>query len=231
MVDNSSDRPDSFDLFLTIGTLAGRGVCWSLDNGFRGFPMLDFLKPKKNKVDRAVIRLKLRELSQLFNSMDPSPFIDKDLDADAEAFIEGWALEFHVSRPLTLVVHLEQPPGAGTGDDPRSLIESAVQHFFLNKAVATRRELRELLRTGQISLLVGLSFLGATLAAIHMIKTQFSDSGISPWLIEGLTIAGWVGMWRPIEIYLYGWWPLLRHLRIYQKMSRIQVRLEVVQKS
>ena len=104
--------------------------------------MLDFLKSKKGKLARAEIHLKLRELSQLFNSMDPSPFRDKDLDADAEAFIEGWALEFHVSAPLTLVVHLEQPPGSAAGDDPRELIESAVQHFFLNKAVAARRELR-----------------------------------------------------------------------------------------
>jgi hypothetical protein len=192
--------------------------------------MLDFLNSKKEKLARAEIHLKLRELSQLFNSMDPSPFRDKDLDADAEAFIEGWALEFHVSAPLTLVVHLEQPVDSLTSDDPRELIESAVQHFFLNKAVAARRDLRELLRTGRISLVVGVSFLAATLAAIHMINARFSEFNISPWLTEGLTIAGWVAMWRPIEIYLYGWWPVLRRLHVYQKMSRILVRLDCVQK-
>ena len=31
-----------------------------------------------------IIRLKLRDMKQLFNSMDPSPFIEKDLDDDAE---------------------------------------------------------------------------------------------------------------------------------------------------
>ena len=35
----------------------------------------------------ARIQLRLRELAQLFNSMDPSPFLDRDLDADAEEFI------------------------------------------------------------------------------------------------------------------------------------------------
>jgi hypothetical protein len=29
------------------------------------------------------IKLKLRDMSQLFNSMDPTPFIEKDLDDDA----------------------------------------------------------------------------------------------------------------------------------------------------
>src|SRR4051812_36598729 len=33
------------------------------------------------------MNLKLRELAQLFNSMDPSPFLDRDLDHDAEEFI------------------------------------------------------------------------------------------------------------------------------------------------
>jgi hypothetical protein len=35
------------------------------------------------------IRLKLRDVQQLFNSMDSSPFIEKDLDEDAEEFIVG----------------------------------------------------------------------------------------------------------------------------------------------
>ena len=35
----------------------------------------------------AHIQVRLRELPQLFNSMDPSPFSERDLDADAEEFI------------------------------------------------------------------------------------------------------------------------------------------------
>lgn len=33
------------------------------------------------------IEVTLRNISALFNSLDPSPFRDKDLDAEAEAFI------------------------------------------------------------------------------------------------------------------------------------------------
>jgi len=45
---------------------------------------------------------------------------------------------------------------------------------------------------------------------------------------ESLTIAGWVAMWRPMQIYLYDWWPLLRRSRIYAKLSQMPV--ELVQK-
>ena len=38
-----------------------------------------------------VIEVRVGELKQLFNAMDPSPFREKDLDPSAEEFIVGWA--------------------------------------------------------------------------------------------------------------------------------------------
>ena len=59
--------------------------------------------------DTSVIEGHVRELTQLFNSMDPSPFLDKDLDVGAEEFITGWARELPRDKPLALLVHLDQP--------------------------------------------------------------------------------------------------------------------------
>ncbi len=57
-----------------------------------------------------LIELKLTELNQLFNSMDPSPFHERDLDHDAEEFIVSWAAEHPRQHDLKLVVHLASPP-------------------------------------------------------------------------------------------------------------------------
>ncbi len=180
----------------------------------------------KKAGESAVIQLRLRELNQLFNLMDPSPFIDKDLDADAETFIEGWALEFPTSTPLTLVVHLEQAPILG-GPDPRRFTELAVRNFFNSKADTSRRELKQLMRTGQISLIIGIAFMALCLTLSKIIAEQFPVSTTAEWLREGLAVGSWVAMWKPIDIYLYGWWPILRRLRIYQKMSRLRVELKI----
>ncbi|MEI6563721.1 MAG: hypothetical protein WCO42_05360 [bacterium] len=180
--------------------------------------------------ESAIVQLRIHDLSQLFNLMDPSPFIDKDLDADAENFIEGWALEFHVNTPITLVVHLEQPPVLG-GPDPRRFTELAVRNFFLSKADTTRRELRQLMKTGQISLIIGVAFMALCLTLSKGIAQQFPASTTAEWLREGLAVGCWVAMWKPIEIYLYGWWPVLRRLRIYRKMSRLRVELKVKESS
>jgi hypothetical protein len=40
---------------------------------------------------------------------------------------------------------------------------------------------------------------------------------------QGLAIIGWVAMWRPLEIYLYRWWPVLRLERVYRNLSAMTV--------
>ena len=167
------------------------------------------------------IELNLREIGQLFNTMDPAPFPEKDLDGDAEEFIVSWAQEFPVSEPVTLVIHLHEFPA---DQNPRPVIERGVRHYFAYRARLNRMEFRRLLRDGQHSLLIGIIFLAACLTAGHAIGGENAGTFRSI-ASESLTIAGWVAMWRPMEIYLYDWWPLRRRGKIYVKLSRMKVEV------
>ena len=111
------------------------------------------------------ISLKLRDLNQLFNSMDPSPFIDKDLDDDAEEFIVSWAQEFPPNTPIKLRIHLDQWPA----EDPKELIRTAVHNHFAHRAKITELEFKRLLRRGRTSLFIGLLFLAACLLLSKML--------------------------------------------------------------
>jgi hypothetical protein len=169
------------------------------------------------------IRLRLHDLSQLFNSMDPSPFIEKGLDDDAEEFIVSWAREFPADAPLGLHIYLDQWPS----EDPRGLVKSAVQHHFAHRARITHLELGRLLDEGRTSLVIGLVFLSVCLVLSNVLlgNKQATWAAITR---ESLNIAGWVAMWRPMQIYLYDWWPVRRRERVYWKLSRMPV--EVVQR-
>ena len=168
----------------------------------------------------ARISLKLRELNQLFNSMDPSPFLDRDLDDDAEEFIVSSAHELHGSHAFELVVHLGSPP------DPEraAAAEHAVQHYFSARAELKYREFRLLLRRGHSVLAVGLLFL-VTCLVLSGIVTRLFPNQVGEILHEGLTIVGWVAMWRPLEIYLYDWWPLRQEWISLQRLAKMRVRL------
>lgn len=166
------------------------------------------------------IRLRLRELVQLFNSMDPSPFRDRDLDADAEEFIVGWARELPPEHTLKLVVELATPPPP----DRAAETENAVRNYFADRAENKRREFRLLMRRGRVSLVVGLLFLTGCLTGGNLLET-LATSALARVLRESLLIGGWVAMWRPLEIYLYNWWPLRSERRVLERLSRMEVRL------
>ena len=80
------------------------------------------------------IKLKLRDMSQLFNSMDPSPFIEKDLDDDAEEFIMSWAQEFPFDSPVKLRIYLEQWPT----EDPNEPVCSSVWYSWPPASFSSR---------------------------------------------------------------------------------------------
>ena len=174
-----------------------------------------------NKGHAHSIKLNLRDLNQLFNSMDPSPFIEKDLDDDAEEFIVSWAREFPPDAPVKLRVHLEQWPV----EDPNEVIQQAVHNHFARRAEFTELEFRELMKQGRSSLLIGLSCL-ATCLVVSEVLLRSNGGTWASILRESLTIAGWVAMWRPMQIYLYDWWPLRRRARIYAKLSHMPVEVD-----
>ena len=170
--------------------------------------------------ETAHIELRLRELSQLFNSMDPSPFVDRDLDQDAEEFILGWARELPSGREFELVIHLAVPPPA----DRAAGTEDAVQRYFASRAEMKGRELRQLFRRGRISLIAGLLFLGGCFL-LSLLVGRLGMGAFSVLGKEGLAIVGWVAMWRPLEIYLYDWWPLQAEKVMFRRLGRMSVLL------
>ena len=168
-----------------------------------------------------LIEVKLTELNQLFNSMDPSPFHERDLDHDAEAFIVSWALEHPKQHELKLVVHLARRPEGIA--DPQRLTQESIEHYFEYRAQMILRDLKRLMREGRISLLIGLLFL----IACQITATLLPPSAVHWQAVvrEGLTIIGWVAMWKPLDIYLYRWWPLLALRHLYQKLAQMPVEV------
>jgi hypothetical protein len=52
------------------------------------------------------IELRVNEIAQLFSTLDPFPFRERDLDEEAEEYIVSWARELSVDKPIKIVIHL-----------------------------------------------------------------------------------------------------------------------------
>lgn len=170
------------------------------------------------------LRISLRSIRQLFNSLDPSPFHERDLDDDAVRYLVSWAQQTRPDEPLKLTLHLDEIPPEGTGQS-REWIEESIHNYFAERERLTHLELRRLLRRGRTSLGIGVTFLVACLALAEVVAT--SMQGVFPDLLrESLMIAGWVAMWRPLEIYLYDWWPVRQRAQMFHRMSGMPVELQ-----
>ena len=170
----------------------------------------------------SVIEVHVGELKQLFNAIDPSPFRDKDLDPKAEEFIVGWAKDLPRDATLALVVDLDREAGL---PDEAAVLRDAIHEFFSQRAQAYRRRLRELFRLGRTSLAIGLVAVASAIALGDFLAALMKGSRIGEIVRESLTIGGWVSMWRPLEIFLYDWWPIRNEARLSDRLAAMPVRI------
>jgi hypothetical protein len=100
--------------------------------------------------------VRTRELGQIFNSLDPSPFTERDLDDDAEEYIVGWAREVDTGVPFRIVVHL---PASEVEKAKDRGLESAIGNYFAYRVGMLERDLSDLFRVGRRSLGIGIAVL------------------------------------------------------------------------
>jgi hypothetical protein len=170
----------------------------------------------------ALIEVRVREVDQLFNTIDPSPFLDRDLDRDAEEYIVAGARELRPDVQVTLVVYVKRPVEL---QDESHILADAIRLHFARRSEASRRQLRQLLKRGRISLAIGLIFLAGSVAAGDLILMLMDARPLATVLRESLLIGGWVAMWRPMEIFLYDWWPIRDERKVFERLSRMTVRV------
>ena len=167
-----------------------------------------------------LIEVKVQNLQQIFNSIDPSPFHERDLDPEAEEFIVSWAQEHNLKKPFKLVVHLGQNPDPAEAE---RVLQESIRNYFNYRHDFNQRELKQLLRYGWTSLLIATAFLAGCVTAAQTIDPELGRFKLI--LREGLIIIGWVAMWRPLDVYLYRWWPLYRLGKIYHRLSTMPVEI------
>jgi len=171
--------------------------------------------------EAATIQVRIHELRQLFNSIDPSPFRERDLDPDCEEFIVAWAHELPPDRPLRVEIRVdrERPAAALLAD-----VAAAVRSHFARAADLQNLRRRRIVREGRLSLAIGLASLMLCIGAATLLPFA-SFGAFGEVARESLIIAGWVVMWYPLEVLLYGIWPVVRERRLLERLATAEVEL------
>jgi hypothetical protein len=169
----------------------------------------------------AIVDVRVRELNQLFDTMDPSPFYEQDLAPSAAEYIVDSAKELHVKVPPSVRIHLDNPPP----DLNVQATEGAMRAHFARRASHLRRTVRDLLRDGVMSLAIGIAFLALFYTIAQALSGALEDSHWGTLARESLVIGGWVALWRPLEIFLYAWWPIVRERQLHDRLAQLTVTI------
>jgi hypothetical protein len=168
------------------------------------------------------IELRVDDVGQLFDTLDPFPFRERDLDRHAEEYIVGWARELPLDQPIVIIIHL---PPEKASEKTAEDVRQSFSHYFDYRAGIVRRDLNELFRIGRRSLAIGTLVLVVSIGTAQIVVGMGLNETIARLVEESSVILGWVANWRPFEIFLYDWWPIWRRLRLYRRLAEAEVRI------
>lgn len=169
------------------------------------------------------VELRVDDIAQLFDTLDPYPFPERDLSSDAEDYIIGWARELSSHQPITIAIH---HPDTAHQAHAFQALKQAMVGFFAARSRSMQRDLNELFRVGRYSLAIGAATLIICLLLAQLTTRLSLDPPLGRLIEESFLILGWVANWRPLEIFLYDWWPLARNRNLYLRLAaaRIEAR-------
>ena len=168
-----------------------------------------------------LIEVHVTDLRMLFNPIDPSPPAERDLESKVEEFIVAWARSAKRDAQLALQIDVDTP----APKDHASTVGNAVHEFFRQRSMSANRRLKQLFRVGRTSLIIGLASLAVAVTLAGFVERWFGVQPVSALIRETLVIGGWVAMWRPLEIFLYDWWPMRAERKLYDRLSVMPVRV------
>lgn len=170
-----------------------------------------------------VIEIRVDRIAQLFDTLDPFPFRERGLDRSAEEYIVGWARELGHDLPLRILIHV---PVKELDADRGAELAKAFENFFKYRAGVVSGDLHELFRVGRRSLIIGVVVLAACLLVARSM-TLIAQLPALGWILQqSALILGWVANWRPLEIFLYDWWPVARRRDLYLRLAAARVDLQ-----
>jgi hypothetical protein len=168
-----------------------------------------------------LIEIKLSSILQLFNSFDPAPFHEKELDSAAEHYIVDIVNDFPAKTRFKIIIHL-----------PRNLVETeeaqhlipAIHNHFQYKMMVADRKFRARFRHGRSAMLIGLPFLAIALIARQLVSS-INDHIFGILIADALLVIGWAAMWEPVTVLLYELWPILHQKKTYAKISTMEIEI------
>jgi len=172
-------------------------------------------------VERQPVTVVLDQVEDLFAAASFAPLQGRfEPRTGMEQLLDQVAVRrFRPGEALHLRLALRQ--STEVGDDA---IRAAIRGYCAAVIDDRQLDLKRIGRAGRNALLLGLGFLAACMA----LSTAANAATFLPEFVrrlfgEGLVIAGWVGLWRPIEVMLFDTRPPRHDIRLHRAIAAAEI--------
>jgi len=181
--------------------------------------MSSWYKKENNKF---VIDIQIDDIDQMYDKRDPTPFKKKDLDDDAYEYILTSAYEIGKTKYNKIKIIIKDQPS----EERVSSLKYAIKDFFEYRQYITYKKFKNILFQGLKSLIIGLLFLAFSIAFANSSYQFIDNSFFKEFFKELCLLIGWVSMWKPVNIFLYEWWPLRDQFQHLKSLSRCEIEIK-----
>ena len=171
------------------------------------------------------IEIKLRKVSQLFNTLDPSPFRESELALEAEDYIVARASGTADRRSDR--DHRASAVQTNFREHRRATSQVAVKdHFEHAKRGADQGDAGAVQDRATRARDRSFHSLGMSVARLAPVAETERTALFAQILKESFLIFGWVAIWKPSDIFLYEWPPIARRRKLFRRLSAANVVLD-----
>lgn len=179
--------------------------------------------PASNPV---MVSIRLASLGLVFHGPDVDPFVGSFDGRSGMEHLE-LALQNRGNRNSPDVYAVEWVvPAEEASAERLEITRNAIAGWCRANAEFTRNELSAIAKERRRSWRLGGLFFAACFAVAAYLERTSALSGFGGTLLsETIVIAGWVGLWHPLDLTLYASWPLRTRLELMERLGRLEVRL------
>lgn len=174
----------------------------------------------------ATFTLQLDNISQLYIAPELNPLSTNELAVVGQSALERVHSRHEITiKEKQIELMLLLPPDKITPNMEQQIHE-AIDRFCVLKMKDNDNLLKLTRRNGFRASVHGFIFLGICLILAGLFGSDLltiEPAFLRGILSEGFTIIGWVGLWHPVEAFLYDGIPIRHRNRIYQRMREMKI--------
>lgn len=186
------------------------------------YPLREYGTLPKDPDAVFLVKITLSTVQQLFNNLDPAPFKEKELDSDAEEYIYAWFEEIPFDQKVKIIVYL---PLSLISNEVTENIRQAVKNHFLYLRSLAEHAISVQWRRERLNLFIGIVFLFFCLTVSQHASEIFTRGSLAELIAESLIIIGWVALWKPVQFFLYDWWPIRKRRQLCRKIAESELQV------